>query len=586
MDQTQLKHVEIIATNTVLSGAAKANIEQWLTEDKFSIYKVELEALIDAEDWVTLEDNFFQVIPFGTGGRRGTTGVGSNRINKVTIGEAVQALCNYIKELYANEAELSIVIAYDSRLTSVEFSDYAASVCAANGVKAYLYDDVRSTPQLSFSVRELSTDAGIVISASHNPSTDNGIKVYWKDGGQLVPPFDSELLSRCKSVAKIYTTDADEAKANGKIVMVGQKLDDAYIGAVLAQSLTGDRGVVIAYSPLHGAGMSNAYPALTKAGFDVRLYEPQSNYDGNFTNVTNNIPNPEVPAANDKVSAFMLEQNADIAITNDPDADRLGVVVNNNGVAEQINGNQIATLLCHYILQTRKNAGTLHDKQFIAKTIVTTDMLGVLADHYSVRMRGNLLVGFKYIGELIHKYCDNGDEQFIFGGEESYGALVGDYCRDKDAAGAALLIAELTATTKKEGKTLLAKLDELYMQYGFFGETLDFVMFPGAAGFDTMKQFMHDLRNSPPKTLGGLTVVKIRDYLPGEEIIGRPEDMLRFELSDDARTRVTVRPSGTEPKLKFYTQMHIADVSDLGQAKAKGTELAKSIVADMLALVP
>ena len=575
-------HIHTIETTVSLSDAAKDNIISWLIHDKYSDYREELRGLIDDEQWLLLEDSFFRVIPFGTGGRRGTVGIGSNRINKVTLGEAVQALCGYLNEHAPSEPDApkqKIAIAYDSRLTSVEFSEYAASICAANDYEAYLYDNVRSTPQLSLTVRHLAAQAGIVISASHNPSSDNGIKIYWSDGGQLVPPHDAELLAYGEVVETIHTTDYKQAVDDGSIIIIGEVEDKAYHDAVLAKSINPTaRGAVVAFSPLHGAGFSNVKPVLEKADFDVRVLESQANYDGRFTNVANNIPNPEVPAASDKVIAYGLEQHCDIALTTDPDADRLGVVVLHGDSHTFLSGNQIASLLCDYILRSRSELGTLDGRQFIGKTIVTTDMLDHIADSYKVTCRGNLLVGFKYIGELIKLYEDQGTEEFVFGGEESFGTLVGSYARDKDAAGSALLISELASQLKSQGKTLVDSLDELSSQHGVFVEELDNIVLQGAEGFATMKHVMNTLRSSDITSIGDFAVHTVRDYLPGKEIEGRSEDVLRFDLSSDSHDRATVRPSGTEPKLKIYTQVRVApDEGSLDETKAAAKQKSEAL---------
>lgn len=554
-------HIRTIESEVNLSVAAKTNIINWLTHDKFNSFKSELCEIIDAQEWKTLEDSFFRVIPFGTGGRRGTVGIGSNRINQVTLGEATQALCGYLAERESDAGhELKIAIAYDSRLTSLEFSQYIAGICAANGIQAYIFDDVRSTPQLSFTVRHLAADAGIVISASHNPSSDNGIKIYWEDGGQLVPPYDAELLAYAESVETINTMGYADGVAQQLIVELGEPEDNAYHQAVLDKSINpNNREAVVAFSPLHGAGYSNVRPVLEKAGFEVRILESQANYDGNFTNVTNNIPNPELPVASDKVIAYGLEQKCDMALTTDPDADRLGVVVlHADGTSSFLTGNQIAALLCHYILSMREKLGTLTGKQFVAKTIVTTDLIELIANDYGVQCRGNLLVGFKYIGELVRLYEDEGDEEFVFGGEESFGSLVGGYARDKDAAGAALLISELASVHKANGTTLVEQLDDLAVKYGAFQEELDSMTLKGADGFSIMKHVMNVLRSDEITQIGEFKVYKTRDYISGTEIKGRSEDVLRFEVSEDGHDRVTVRPSGTEPKLKIYTQVRVA----------------------------
>ncbi len=553
-----------------LSDEARKNIEHWLRDEKHGFYKEELEILIRNEEWEILEDSFFRVLPFGTGGRRGTCGIGSNRINRITIGETQQALCEYLKEIYPDK-ELKIAIAYDSRLTSKEFASYCAQVASGNGVTVYLFDGPRSTPELSYVVRELQLDAGVVITASHNPSSDNGIKLYWSDGGQLVPPHDKNILNIANSVNRINDSDKDPA-TDPLVTFIGDQIDNHYWSAALKNALFDkNRDIKIAYSPLHGTGITSVYPALQKAGFEVILLEEQASMDGRFPNVTNHIPNPEVPAANDKLATFALQENCDIATSNDPDADRFCILVAHRGEMVQLTGNQAVTLMTDYVLGSLSKKGALTDKCFISSTIVTTDMLLALAEHYGVKAHSNLLVGFKYIGEQINLLHDSGREVFVCGGEESYGGIIGDYCRDKDAAGPTLALSEFAAVLKSEGRTLIDKLDELYANYGVYLEDLHSITFPGAEGFLQMQHFMDSLRSKPPKKIAGELVVKIKDYNLGKEIPGRAENVIRLELSNDGRNRVTVRPSGTEPKLKIYTQVFVPVDGDLQQAKNQAT---------------
>jgi len=547
-----------------LSKEALKNVEQWLNEPKYEEYRDELVEMIEAEKWQELEDAFFKVIEFGTGGRRGTTGVGSNRINRVTIGESAQALCMYARSFDEKAAEKGIVIACDTRLSSPELSRYTAQVCAANGFKTYLFDNFRSTPELSYAVRHLGAAVGIVISASHNPPLDNGFKAYWSDGGQLVAPHDKGVLGVAAEITEIHAVDFDEAIAEGKITIIGKEVDDAYIAAVVNEAEGVDRDVKIVYSPLHGAGQTNTLPVLLAAGFkDVSLVEDQMVPDGNFPTIDNGKANPEEKAANDRAVAQMLAEKADMAVTNDPDADRIGVMVRDGDEAVYLNGNQLAVLATDYALQKLQEKGELTPKHYVAKTIVTTDMMTALADRYGVKMYTNMLIGFKYIGELILKK-ENTDEIFVIGGEESYGLLKGDYARDKDGAVGALPLAEYAAELKKEGKTLYDRLLELYVEHGVYMERLDSAYFLGASGFETMQRVMADLRANPPKKLGDYDISAILDYQTLERrdlasgqttaIDCIKGNVVTLELGNDSRCRVTIRPSGTEPKLKFYVQ--------------------------------
>lgn len=557
-----------------LSENAVKTINEWLSEPKYAAYKVELEQLINDENWQELEDSFFKVLEFGTAGRRGTTGVGSNRINRVTIGESAQALCEYLRDADSSAPEKGMVIAYDTRLSSPELSKFTAQVCAANGFKTYIFDSFRSTPELSFSVRHLKAAAGIVISASHNPPADNGFKAFWSDGGQLVAPHDKGVLAKAAAITEVKDTDYDEAVADGRIVIIDSSVDTAYIQAIVAQAEGTERDIKIAYSPLHGAGQTNVLPGLKAAGFtDISVVEEQMVPDGNFPTVPNGRANPEDKEANDRVVAQMMAEQADIAITNDPDADRIGVMVRTADGPIYLTGNQAAVLATDYVLQKLQQKGTLTPKHFIAKTIVTTDMLTAIANKYGAKSYGNLLVGFKYIGELILKKEQEG-ETFVIGGEESFGLLKGDYARDKDGATGALPLAEYAAELKRDGKTLYDRLLELFAEHGLYIERLDNVICPGANGFEKMQSIMQQLRTAPPVAIGGHDVTAVLDYA---ELTRK--DLATGEISDidcvkgnvvvlelgDERRRITVRPSGTEPKIKFYVQWH---------QEAQGTELA------------
>jgi phosphoglucomutase len=546
-----------------VSDAAYNNIQSWLTEPKYELYRSELLHHIESQEWQFLEDSFFKIIEFGTGGRRGTTGIGSNRINKVTIGESAQALCSYALKFDADAASKGVAIAYDTRISSEELSKFTAEVCAANGFKVYIFESFRSTPELSFAVRHLGCAIGIVISASHNPPADNGFKPYWSDGGQLVSPHDKGVLSEAASIDRIKTMSFDEGISTGKITTTGSEVDEAYVAAAVKEVEGKSRDVSIVYSPLHGAGSTNTLPILREAGFNnIETVDSQMVPDGNFPTIENGKANPEEPGANDLAVAAMMASGADIAVTNDPDADRIGVMVNHQGSPVYLNGNQSAVLATEYVLRKKYEKGELTPKHYIAKTIVTTDMLCALADTYNVRTYGNMLIGFKYIGALIHAK-ENTDEIFVIGGEESYGLLKGTYTRDKDGAIGAVPLAEYAAELKSQGKTLIDRLFELYKEHGVYAEQLTTAYCLGAKGFEQMKETMVRLRQSPPSDVNGEKVTAVLDYAAlikknvatGEEtsIDCLSGDVVVLEFGDERR-RVTVRPSGTEPKLKFYIQ--------------------------------
>lgn len=551
-----------------VSKTAYETISAWRKEPKYAQYADEVEALIQQERWQDLEDRFFQKIAFGTGGIRGETGVGSNRINRVTIGEAAQGLSRYVLDSIDDAADRGIVIAYDTRRTSEEFCRYVASVVAAHGITTYIFDSFRSTPELSFAVRHLGAAAGVVISASHNPAADNGFKAYWSDGGQLVAPHDAAVVQYAAQVAEIMTVDIDEALKDGRIVVLDESIDAAYVRAVTENTLGDQRDLSIVYSPLHGAGQTSVLPVLRAAGFtSVSVVATQMIPDGNFPDIEGGKPNPEEKVANKQAVEQMLRVGADIAITNDPDADRVGVMVNQRGSVAYLTGNQSAVLAAEWLLSQKRARGDLRSTDYLAKTIVTTDLLDALAREYAVGLYGSMLVGFKYIGRLMTS-LDETEQRIVLGGEESYGVLIGDYARDKDGAAGALPLAEYAATLKQQGKTLYDRLLELFERHGVYAETLHSVYFPGASGFAKMQDVMEQLRTHPPLEVDGSSVTAVLDYrqlvrrdvATGEESVIECDagNVVVLEFDGDNRRRIAIRPSGTEPKMKLYVQWYEA----------------------------
>lgn len=562
-----------------ISQEAQKNIQAWLTDPKYAEYKQELEKLIAQQDWKTLEDSFFTVVPFGTGGRRGTVGIGSNRINRVTIGESAQGLCDYLTSQNEDTAKNnSIVIAHDTRTTSREFAEYVASIVAANGFKTFLFNSFRATPELSFAVRYLKAAAGIVISASHNPPSDNGFKAYWNDGSQVVAPHDTGIMDAVSNVQTVISCKYQAAVDNGSITIIGPDVDNAYIEAVAQEAGSTSRSAKIVYSPLHGTGITSVKKVLEHCDFqDITIVEEQATPDGTFPNLPNNIPNPEVPSASEMVTQYAKRLSADIAITTDPDADRLGVVApDSNGNYILLTGNQIASLAAYFVCSKISPSAN----KFLVRTIVTTDMLDAIAHDFLLTIYNHILIGFKYVAQLIRDHQDNGNETFVLGGEESYGLLKGSYCRDKDAAVAALLLCELASELKDKNKTLLWQLDELYKKYGVYTETITNISYPGADGFQNMQTIMKSLRENPPKEIAGVPVTK---FIDRETYSGTEKgNVLIFELSEDHHNRLTIRPSGTEPKIKIYTQLYApvsARISDeeLQTTKAAETSRAKHL---------
>jgi phosphomannomutase len=535
-----------------LSPEAIAGVRLWLENPKYADYKDEVQALIDAEDWKTLEDGFYKHIEFGTAGMRGTTGVGPARINTVTIGEAAQAVANY---LMSQGDSPSVVVAYDTRLTSPELSKMVAAVLAASGVMVYYFEHFRSTPELSFAIRHLKASAGIVISASHNPPADNGFKVYWADGAQVSSPDDKGLLVAFASVQRINHGDFNALKLQDKIKLIGDEVDMEYWQAVLKTNEDYTHfdkalapSVKIAYSPLHGAGQTSVLPVLKKTGFEVVAVDAEMVPDGHFPALANNIANPEIESANRGTVALMESEGCDLGIVTDPDADRLRVTIQTPEGLRAINGNQSGALATDYLLS--KDA-----KGYACKTIVTTDLMDAIAEKRGTTLYGNFLIGFKYIGRKI-KEMEGTGERFIIGAEESYGMLVGADVRDKDAATGALVLAEYAAELKKKGKNLHERLFELYKEYGVFVEEQVSAMYPGADGFRTMQGVMAKLRGEPLTEVGGVAVTRMFDCLRDDTPTADTGDVIILEFNNDRRCRITIRPSGTEPKLKFYGQWY------------------------------
>lgn len=554
---------ELIRSN--LSEQAAKNLETWLTGQKYAAYVPELKQLIANEQWQQLEDSFFQVIEFGTGGRRGATGVGSNRINTVTMGEPAQALCEYARRLDSAAPQKGIVIACDTRLSSPELSRFVAEVCAANGFTVYVFDGFRSTPELSFAVRYLGAAAGIVVSASHNPPSDNGFKAYDAFGGQLVTSEAKKLIDIAQAIQEIRTIDFDDAVSEGSISVLGSGVDEAYVAAVLSQSQANERDLHVVYSPLHGAGQTNVLPVLQKAGFTtISVVEAQMSPDGAFPTVKNHKPNPEERDANELAVDMLLAERADIAITNDPDADRYGIMVRQGDTVQYLNGNQSGALVADYLLSRLHEQGALTTSHYLAKTIVTTELLQAIGDKYGVPVYKDMLIGFKYIGELMQQKV--GQENIVMGAEESFGVVVGDYVRDKDGAAGALILAEYAAALKRNRKTLYTRLLELYEEHGLYYEALSSTYFYGASGFAAIQSAMNRLREAPPLTIGESRVTAVLDYTTLKRfdvetgtynpIACEPGNIIVLELDKDSRRRITVRPSGTEPKIKLYIQWY------------------------------
>ncbi|MEN6459006.1 MAG: phospho-sugar mutase [Thermoguttaceae bacterium] len=583
-----------------LSAAAVANIRTWLVEPYFGEYAGQVAEHLAQGKWAELEEAFWTTIPFGTGGRRGRMyPIGCNAINDRTIGESAQGLADYVKDQVQAEGRnlaerpLCCAVAYDTRHRSRHFAELCSEIMAAAGFTVCFLDGYRSTPELSFTVRHLGCDCGIMITASHNPPSDNAVKVYGPSGGQYVPPHDTDSIRRMEHVTTIRRMPFAEAMAAGRVVYCQEEMDAAFIRAVLAQSLPGPRNLSILYSPLHGVGASAVYPVLGEAGFrEVEIFGPHATPNGDFPNVPKHVANPENPAVFDAMIDWAKQSGAELILATDPDSDRLGCAqrrrLDRDAPWTTLTGNQLGSLLADYLLAARQAAGTLTPKHYIVKTLVTTELMRRVADHYGVETAGNLHVGFKWIGAEIDA---RGPERFVFGAEESYGFLAGVHVRDKDAAVASLLTAELAAKLKSAGKTLSQRLDELFLEYGCFTEGQINLQMPGEKGMEETRALMARLRTDPPKRLGGLRVAHVRDYQAGQQqsIPGgvSPLDAPRGDLVmldlESPGNYLAVRPSGTEPKVKIYLFAFDPPdtASDLESTKAAQAERLRAIANDI-----
>jgi phosphoglucomutase/phosphomannomutase len=591
-EQTALSRLESALKEQKLSASAAANIRRWLTEPRYAEYAPQVAEHIAAKKWKELDDVFWTVIPFGTGGRRGRMyPIGCNAINERTIGESAQGLAEYVlRECRMQNAECrvaesesnpqsairnpqssppSCAIAYDTRHNSRLFAELCASIMVANGFQVYFLDDYRSTPELSFLVRHKNCSCGIMVTASHNPPSDNAVKVYWSTGGQVVPPHDRGIVDRVMNVAEIKRVDFQQAVSDGRIVLCQKEIDEEYVKNVVRHSSPGRRDVRILYSPLHGVGASSVGPVLFKAGFkDGEIYAPHSQLDGDFPRVPGHAANPENPDVFDMLISRAVPAEADIALATDPDCDRMGCAAprfkNRKGFWGTFTGNQLAALLTDFVCGERQKAGTLTPDHFLVTTLVTTPMVRRIGEHYGIKTFDNVHVGFKWIAQEVDA---QGPDKFVFGTEESHGFMIGQYVRDKDGAAACMLMAELAAQMKASGKTLFDRLESLYWRHGYHAERQVSIFMTGSAGMARMQALMERLRKSAPASLGGIAVRQLRDYreltvtsLKGKRTkkLDAPKgDMVILDLAEEGHF-VAVRPSGTEPKVKFYLFTFVA----------------------------
>lgn len=539
--------------NTILQNA-----QQWLQPTYDETTRAEVQELIDLNE-EALADAFYKDLDFGTGGMRGVMGVGTNRINKYTLGAATQGLVHYLQKQFPGEA-LKVAIAHDSRHHSRRFSIQVAEILAANNVEALLFEDLRPTPELSFAIRHHHCQSGIILTASHNPPEYNGYKVYWNDGGQLVPPHDKGVI---QEVRKVAHQDIKFKPLQAPITELDNSTDHAYLQRVQDLSLNdqGKDNYKVVFTSIHGTTITLMPSAFENAGFK-HFYnvEEQATPDGDFPTVKS--PNPEEGEALTMALELARKKDADMVIGTDPDGDRVGIAVRDReGELRLINGNQAAAVLIYYILEQYRQQDLLQGKQFIAKTVVTTDLLARIAEHYQVDCH-ECLTGFKWIADLIRRY--EGQSTFIAGGEESYGYLVGDFVRDKDAIASAVMLAEAGAYAQHQGSSFWEMLLEVYQRFGFYQEELVSLTKKGQSGSREIAQMMEDFRHRTPREIGGEKVIEMRDFQAGtiHNMENDKSQKLEFPASNVVQfitaqgTKITARPSGTEPKIKFYISVH------------------------------
>ena len=572
-----------------MSQAIEGKVASWLAGNYDEATKLAIKDL-QSKQPAELEDSFYKNLEFGTGGLRGIMGVGSNRINKYTIGMATQGFSNYLLKAYPNE-KISVAIGHDSRNNARFFAETTAQVFAANGFTVYLFEALRPTPELSFAIRNLKCKAGVVCTASHNPKEYNGYKAYWNDGGQLVPPHDNNVIKEVDAIQSIDDVKWSGGEAN--IKLLGNAMDEAYLDMLKSLSVYPDvieaqHDLKIVYTPIHGTGITLVPKALAKYGFtNVHVVEEQSNPDGNFPTVV--YPNPEESETMSMGLKKAKELDADILLGTDPDADRVGVgVKNHKGEWVLMNGNQTAVLAFAYMMEARRAKGIAKPNDMVVSTIVTTEMINEVARKNQVTCY-NVLTGFKWIAELVKE--KEGKENYIIGGEESFGLMIGDQIRDKDAVSAVAILCEMAAYEKSKGRTLFEKMIELYIQYGFYYETLISITKKGMNGQHEIANMMEGYRQAPPSKINNTAVVTLLDY---EKQIGKnlitgeswkidlpKSNVLQFITEDGSK--ISARPSGTEPKIKFYFSVHttLKDKASFDQQYQNLQDKINGIIASM-----
>ena len=550
--------------NEELIREVTAKAQSWLDESYDLETREEVKKLLENADKTELIESFYKDLEFGTGGLRGIMGVGSNRMNRYTVGAATQGLANYLKKEFADKKEISVVVGHDCRNNSRLFAETAAAIFTANGIKAYLFDDMRPTPETSFAIRELGCQSGVIVTASHNPKEYNGYKVYWNDGAQIIAPHDKNIIAEVNKIRSVKEIHFDGN--NELIVPLGEEMDRKFLESIKTLSLSADAiqrnaDIKIVYTPIHGTGVKIIPDSLANWGFRNIIHVPEQDVpSGDFPTV--HSPNPEEPAALSMAIEKAKETDADLVMASDPDADRIGIAVKDNkGEWILVNGNQIVMIFLNYIITRYRELGWLNGNEYIVKTIVTTELIKTIANRNEVEMY-DCYTGFKWIAAVVRE--NEGKKRYIGGGEESYGFMAEDFCRDKDAVSACSLMAEIAAWAKDNGKSLFEMIQDIYLTYGFGKEKGISVVKKGKSGAEEIEAMMVNFRNNPPKEIAGSKVITIKDYatLKGHDLIENEtftldmpttSNVLQYFTEDG--TKVSVRPSGTEPKIKFYVEV-------------------------------
>ncbi len=561
----------------------------WLSGNYDEETKKEVRQMLENEDKRPLIDAFYKDLEFGTGGLRGIMGAGSNRMNIYTVGAATQGLSNYLLQEFAELEQIKVVIGHDCRNNSRKFAEISAEIFTANGIKVFLFEDLRPTPEVSYAIRKLGCQSGIMLTASHNPKEYNGYKAYWEDGAQVLGPHDKNIIAEVNRISSI-----EEIKFNGNkelIEIIGKDMDKAFIDKVKSfvlspQAIENQRELKIVYTPIHGTGIKLIPDALKAIGFTNIINVPEQDViSGDFPTVVS--PNPEEPAALDLAIKRGIETEADVVLASDPDADRIGAAIRDDeGNFILVNGNQIMLILIYYLMTRRKEYGLLTGKEFIVKTIVTTEMVKKIADKMGIEMF-NCYTGFKWIADVIRK--NEGVKKYIGGGEESYGFLADDFVRDKDSVSACTLFAEVAAWAKDNGKTLYQLLQDIYVEYGYSKEAGISLVRKGKEGADEIEAMMKNFRANPVKELAGSPVILSKDFVKLESVDYVKEEVTTLEMPTTSNvlqyftedgTKVSIRPSGTEPKIKFYIEVQSSSISsreEIPQAEAQADEKINAV---------